>query len=589
MKRLRVLAAGAMLIACNAPVPALGKVCDVTAPPYHAVGDGATVNTKALQAAIDDCAGTAASPGTVLLPGNGNGNGNTTTAFVSGALFLRSHVVLEIATGAALRASATLKDNATWPWIYKRIAGFMQFGHASLLNGGVCQKMRPACPDGCPGRNLGDTCAEWSKLQNVALRGGGTIDGDGESWHHPPYVDVRPVLLNLMWIDGLAIEDLLITRPPFWTIHPVFCNNVVLRNTTVDTVGYANGDGIDVDSCSNTLIENCTFATGDDCIALKSGMDSDGRAVGIPTVNVTVRDTVFLEGHGCSIGSDMSGGVANAVFSDLRFEGTGAGVRIKDQRGRGGYVRNITYRNAVMKKVGAVLEITQFYHSGIPPTNSSATPTFEDFLVQNITATESECGIVLCLPEWPCHGIRFENVHVSGSKSGFNVANVYGTTQDVAPPLKLLSGTPPPIPPAMPGPAGLADLAVFTSGTEGYNTFRIPAIVQTRQEGVVLAFAEGRKLSSADHGWNDIVMKRSTDNAHTWSNLSIVHGESSAENHVVIGNPAPIVDMASGRVHMIFSRNNAEVGVLHSDDHGITWSKVTELTDTLMKPNNLTT
>lgn len=242
-----------------------------------------------------------------------------------------------------------------------------------------------------------------------------------------------------------------------------------------------------------------------------------------------------------------------------------------------------------MKKVGAVLEITQFYHSGIPPTNSSATPTFEDFLVQNITATESECGIVLCLPEWPCHGIRFENVHVSGSKSGFNVANVYGTTQDVAPPLKLLSGTPPPIPPAMPGPAGLADLAVFTSGTEGYNTFRIPAIVQTRQEGVVLAFAEGRKLSSADHGWNDIVMKRSTDNAHTWSNLSIVHGESSAENHVVIGNPAPIVDMASGRVHMIFSRNNAEVGVLHSDDHGITWSKVTELTDTLMKPNNLTT
>ena len=95
-------------------------------------------------------------------------------------------------------------------------------------------------------------------------------------------------------------------------------------------------DGIDVDSCSNTLITNCTFATGDDCIALKSGMDSDGRAVGIPTVNITVRDTVFLQGHGCSIGSDMSGGVANAVFESLRFKGTGAGVRIKDQRGRGG-------------------------------------------------------------------------------------------------------------------------------------------------------------------------------------------------------------------------------------------------------------
>ena len=111
---------------------------------------------------------------------------------------------------------------------------------------------------------------------------------------------------------------------------------MTLRNTRVETVGYANGDGIDVDSCSNTLITNCTFATGDDCIALKSGMDSDGRAVGIPTVNTTVRDTVFLQGHGCSIGSDMSGGVANAVFESLRFKGTGAGVRIKDQRGRGG-------------------------------------------------------------------------------------------------------------------------------------------------------------------------------------------------------------------------------------------------------------
>jgi len=104
----------------------------------------------------------------------------------------------------------------------------------------------------------------------------------------------------------------------------------------------------------------------------------------------------------------------------------------------------------------------------------------------------------------------------------------------------------------------------------------------------LLQFCEGRKLSSADHGWNDIVMKRSTDNGHHWSNLSVVLRESTATEHVVIGNPAPVLDLASGRIFMIFSRNNAEVGVLHTDNEGLSWSAVTELTATLMKPNGWT-
>ena len=220
-------------------------------------------------------------------------------------------------------------------------------------------------------------------------------------------------------------------------------------------------------------------------------MDADGRAVGIPTVNVTVRNTHFFQGHGCSIGSDMSGGIAHVVFENLTFKGTHSGVRIKDQRGRGGYVRNITYRNATMEGVGSVLRINQFYHGGIPPTNATATPTFKDFLVQDIAAKSSGGGQVICLPEWPCHGIRFERVNIEGA--GVNVANVYGSAVDVTPPLKMLSGNPPPVKPAMPSPPGLADVAVFTSGSDGYNTYRIPAIVQTRQEGVVLAV---RVLSS---------------------------------------------------------------------------------------------
>jgi hypothetical protein len=432
--------------------------------------------------------------------------------------------------------------------------------------------MTPGCPNGCPGKALGDTCEEWVKLADITLTGGGTIDGDGESWWKGDtnQTNERPVLLDLMWIDGLAIENLLIIRPPFWSIHPTFSNNIVVRNVNVSTFGTPNGDGIDIDSSSNVLIENCTFDTGDDCVALKSGMDADGRAVGIPTSNVTVRLSSFLRGHGCSIGSDMSGGVINATFEHLTFKGTNVGVRIKDQRGRGGAVKGITYRNTTMEGVGQVLQITQFYHSGIPPTNSTATPTFEDFLVQDIRATKSGAGEILCLPERPCHGLKFERVTVENSAgasagasaaSGFVLANAYGTSTEVTPPMSgLLPGTPPKPAPAMPSSAGLADLAVFTGGVGGYHTYRIPAIAQTRQEGVVLAFCEGRKLSSSDSDWNDIVMRRSTDNGHTWSNISIVHGESTDTHHVTIGNPAPVVDMSTGRVHMIFSRNNKEIG-----------------------------
>jgi len=132
----------------------------------------------------------------------------------------------------------------------------------------------------------------------------------------------------------------------------------------------------------------------------------------------------------------------------------------------------------------------------------------------------------------------------------------------------------------------LIDAYVFKAGQFGYHTFRIPAVIQTPTS--LLLFAEGRKLSGADEGWNDIVVRRSTTGGATWSAAVVVHGESNATHHVTIGNPAPILG-SDGRVWMLFSRNNKQMGVLYSDTDGVTWSAARELTDTLMKPNGWTT
>ena len=123
----------------------------------------------------------------------------------------------------------------------------------------------------------------------------------------------------------------------------------------------------------------------------------------------------------------------------------------------------------------------------------------------------------------------------------------------------------------------------------GYSTYRIPAVLQTGTKGVVLVFAEGRKLSSADHGWNDIVQRRSTDNGRTFTQgMSVVHGESNATTHVTIGNPAPILDAVTGRVWMLFSRNNKGVGAMWSDDTGLSWLGPRDLNPELMAPNKWT-
>jgi len=190
--------------------------------------------------------------------------------------------------------------------------------------------------------------------------GGGTLDANGEHWFKKPGGRTRPMMLDLLWVDGLTLRDLHIRRPGFWTIHPTFCNNVRVTGMDVYTRG-SNTDGIDPDSTWNVYVAYNTFDTGDDCIAIKSGRDWSGRMVNMSTENLLVENNIFKEGHGVSIGSETGGWIRNVVIRNSSLHGTNTAVRIKSMRGRGGGVENVLYEGFTGEVKSEAIQLTLNY------------------------------------------------------------------------------------------------------------------------------------------------------------------------------------------------------------------------------------
>ena len=246
--------------------------------------------------------------------------------------------------------------------------------------------------------------------KNIAITGGGTIDGNGDSWRQVKkskispsqwkallksggftnekgdlwYPDsssfrgavvsdafnvpqgleteeewnsvktyLRPVMISFKECENVLLEDCLFQNSPCWNIHPLMCRNVIIDNITVRNPWYSqNGDGLDVDSCENVLVINSSFDVGDDAICIKSGKDEDGRRRARPCRNLIVDNCIVFHGHGgFVVGSEMSGGVENIKVSNCRFLGTDVGLRFKSCRGRGGVVKNIYIEDIVMMNI----------------------------------------------------------------------------------------------------------------------------------------------------------------------------------------------------------------------------------------------
>jgi polygalacturonase len=207
--------------------------------------------------------------------------------------------------------------------------------------------------------------------------------------------NLRPQLINLYKCRNILISDVTLTRPAFWTIHPLMCENITVKGVTIKTEGAPNGDGCNPESCKNVLIEECSFNTGDDCIAIKSGRNRDGRKWNLATENVIVRKCRMQNGHGgVVIGSEISGGFRNLFVQDCEMNSPSLDrvIRIKTNNCRGGVIENIYVRNVDVGQCReAVLKINLNYEPGeICPRDFP--PEVKNVYLENVNCKQSQYG-----------------------------------------------------------------------------------------------------------------------------------------------------------------------------------------------------
>lgn len=270
---------------------------------------------------------------------------------------------------------------------------------------------------------------------------------------------LRPNMLVLTNCNKVLLEGVTFQNSPAWCLHPLMTNNLTVRNAYVKNSWYAqNGDGFDVESCSNVLIENSTFDVGDDGICIKSCRDEAGRKRGMPTQNVIVRNSTVYHAHGgFVIGSEMSGGAKNLYVYDCSFLGTDIGLRFKTTRGRGGIVENIYINNINMKYIAAEAILFDMYYAAKDPVPlagekreppkvetlpvTEETPQFQNFHINNVVCNGAQKALFIRgLPEMNVKNVVMENMVIHAKEgidfteaSGIQLKNIQLVTNNTDP------------------------------------------------------------------------------------------------------------------------------------------------------------
>ncbi|HTB62768.1 MAG TPA: glycoside hydrolase family 28 protein [Opitutales bacterium] len=298
---------------------------------YGAKADGTTDCTDAIRQAIEAC--NKAGGGHVVVPDG---------TFLTGGIRLLSNVDLHLADNATLQF---VPDTTEYPKALVRHEGVERTDYTGPIYA--------------------------FEQENIAVTGKGVLDGGGEAnWVALVGSNSRPNFFVPLRCKNVLIDGLTIHNSPMWEINPVYCTNVIVRNLNIDS-HQANNDGCDPDSCKYVLIDNCTFNTGDDCIAIKCGKDDDGRRVNIPTEFVIVQNSTMKDGHGgVTLGSECTPGIRNVFIENCHMDSPNlnAFIRFKDSPSRGGIIENVFMRNVQVgavnaKNAGILIEYT-YQNSG---------------------------------------------------------------------------------------------------------------------------------------------------------------------------------------------------------------------------------
>jgi polygalacturonase len=407
---------------------------------FGAVGDSAMDCTAAIRRAIDAC--NAAGGGRVVVPPG---------RFLTAAIHLRRNVNLHVSRDATLAFSRDPRHYL--PAVLTRFEGTELMNYSPFIYA--------------------------YEQDNVAITGDGTLDGQADRTHWWPWKGIadfgwergtpnynaarqrlldmaeratpvarrtfgegdylRPSFIQPYRCRNVLVENVTIVASPMWEIHPVLCRNVTVRGVKIISHG-PNNDGCDPESCRDVLIDRCVFDTGDDCIAIKSGRNADGRRLSVPSENIIVRNCEMRDGHGgVTVGSEISGGCWNVFAYDCRMDSPRLDrvLRLKNNAMRGGLLEHIYMRDITVGQVAnSILSIDFFYEEG---DKGSFTPIARDIELRRVTSRRSQYALELRgFPNAPIENVRVIDCHFADVAKGSIVEHVdrldlRGTTINGAP------------------------------------------------------------------------------------------------------------------------------------------------------------
>lgn len=392
---------------------------DISREPYLAVGDGKTLNTRAIQQALDDCGSKTA----VYVPAG---------VFLTGALRLHSHTELYLEEGAVLLGTANPDDYL--PRIPSRFEGLEMECYSSLLNmGNLDHTKEPDCENifihgkgtiASGGRKLAEAVikSESRRLRDFLQ---GLSEEQRQEYEKPETIPgrVRPRLINISNCKNVRISGLKLKNGASWNVHMIYSKDILTDNCIFYSKDVWNGDGWDPDSSENCTIFGCAFYTGDDSIAIKSGKNPEGNVINRPSRHIRIFDCKCAAGHGITIGSEMSGGVSDVKIWDCDLRGGLYGLEVKGTKKRGGYVREVQVSDSILPRI--LFHAVNYNDDGV---GADKPPVFENCRFENVTVLGrytdkgsgevKECAhIELCGFDVPGHEIRdvlFQEARLSG-------------------------------------------------------------------------------------------------------------------------------------------------------------------------------